>query len=314
MKKIAALLYENDAGHLDHLAPFCALNDFPLFLTSKELYKAAISQYENLQIILDTPISVCSNIAKNYDTLVSTLPIQLLKPMFLLEQALLNKNLTFYWLPHGSSGKKNMSALKEEEHLLVYGNKMKKSLPADVQDKTQFIGNFRQKYFLLHQKFYKNLVAKHFSFSDKNILYAPSWEEENIERWIASLIAHKKESMHLFIKLHPNTYLKNGGVLHEKFAASKGVFFIKNFFPIYPLLDHVDHLFTDISSIGYDFLSFDKPLSFTTKNDDMLHKCGKEVEIDDPYIPFEKEHYSTNRKELYAETFSINCTTKLQGW
>ncbi|MCH9617543.1 MAG: hypothetical protein SP4CHLAM5_06680 [Chlamydiia bacterium] len=284
--RTAALLYENDNGHLDHLAPYCSVHDIPLFLTSPYLFKAAKEQYEQLTIHLLAPNSVCRAILENYDMLISTLPKQLLDPLFLLDEMLLQKKLKTYWLPHGLSDKKNMHALTQEEHLLVYGEQMKAMLPEHVQSKCTFTGNFRWKYYHLHKNFYDALLKKWYPeiFSQQNILYAPSWEMPNLIDWIEALVSKKSAAVHLYIKLHPNTYLSpEGAIITEKFKQSDKIFFIKDFFPIYPIIDKMSALFTDISSVGYDFLTFNRPIFFTTKNDDPLHKHGIEVDQDDPY-------------------------------
>nr|MCH9812226.1 hypothetical protein [bacterium] len=216
MRKTAALLYGNDAGHLDHLAPFCSLFDIPLFFTDETLFHLTLTQYEKVEAYLEPPTTICHTITENFDRLISTLPKGLIDPLFLMERELHKKTLPTFWLPHGASDKKNLTALADEEHLLIYGEKMKEMLPKKVQEKTTLIGNFRQKYFFLHQDFYKKLLTKTFSFSDqKNYLYAPSWEAKDIKQWVESFIQHKPENAHLFIKLHPNTAASI--VLQEKY-------------------------------------------------------------------------------------------------
>lgn len=88
--------------------------------------------------------------------------------------------------------------------------------------------------------------------------------------------------------------------------------FIDNFYPIYPILNHISCLYTDINSIGYDFLAFDRPLFFTMKNSDALHACGKEVEICDPYQHLKDDEYKEKRAEAYTYTFSLICKSGLQ--
>jgi hypothetical protein len=304
--KTAALIYENDNGHLDHLAPYCSLHNIPLFLTSSILYKAAVKQYTELTVYLSEPNTVCKAILEDYDILISTLPKQILDPLFLLDEMLLQKKLKTYWLPHGSSDKENMDALIKEDNLLIYGEKMKSMLPLKVRDICSFIGNFRYTYFLKHRPFYDILIINHYPeiFKKENILYAPSWESSDITEWVYALTAKKNAGVNLYIKLHPNTHLSViGSVIREKFDNIENVFFIEDFFPIYPILEKTSALFTDISSIGYDFLTFDRPLFFTTKNKDPLHTCGIEINKDDPYKYIETDNHSNKRKTLYKKTY-----------
>lgn len=306
-KKKAALIYENDQGHLDHLAPYCSLYNIPLYLTSTLLYGAAQKQYTKLTVHLLTPNAICKKLLEGYDQLISTLPKQIIDPLFLLDEMLLQKKLETFWLPHGSSDKENMGALVKEENLLVYGEKMKSMLPKAARRKCSFIGNFRLKYFLENKGFYSTLLEELYPeiFNRENILYAPSWEAHDIDQWVEALVSKKDPKVNLYIKLHPNTYLSpTGSLLAEKYNNRDNVFFIEGFFPIYPLLEKMSCLYTDISSIGYDFLVFDKNIFFTTKNNDPLHRCGVEVEIENPYTQIKNTTHHKERVALYRQTYA----------
>ena len=309
MNKTAALLFGKDTHHVDHLAPFCSLFELPLFFTDETLFHLARNQYENLTAYLEPSTSVCMSIAKHFDQLITTLPKALVAPLFLVEQTVLQKKLATFWLPHGASDKKNLAALEEEDHLLVYGEKMKRLLPEKVQHKTTLIGNFRYRYFLQHAPFYETLLQNTFIFGKENYLFAPSWEEKEIPFWVESLIERKPEHVHLFLKLHPNTTISE--VLQEKYRAHKKVTFMDTFTPIYPLLSKMDRLFTDISSIGYDFLTFDRPIHFTTTKQEDLQQAGELALLESPY-KFSTKDFSAQRKALYAQTFLATCKTDLQ--
>ncbi len=312
MKNFAALLYGRDDGHLDHLCPLCSLLNIPLFLTSEELFKQAKSQYENLTVFLKHPNSVATDILNQFDSLITTLPKALLDPIFMLEELTQNKKLNIYWLPHGNSDKKNMEGLINENQLLVYGQKMIDMIPPNLKSKAKVIGNFRYLYFEKHKYFYENLLLKYFPqiFDKPAILYAPSWENEDLDKWIESLTKHLPNNYNLIIKLHPNTYQQGiGQTLSELYKDFSQIHFIKEFFPIYPLLSKIDYLYTDISSIGYDFLKFNRPLFFTCQNDDPLHKCGKEISMNSPYESIALDDYQNKRTALYKETFGTPINT-----
>jgi CDP-glycerol glycerophosphotransferase (TagB/SpsB family) len=88
------------------------------------------------------------------------------------------------------------------------------------------------------------------------------------------------------IKLHP--FLETFHPAHtfaitEKYKNIDGLLFIAKFPSIYPILSISDIYIGDFSSIGYDFLFFNRPMFFLTNLDDnlskqnptFLHQCGK---------------------------------------
>jgi hypothetical protein len=313
--KTAALIYREKGhfGHIDHLAPFCSLHKIPLFLTSKTLYKITNEQYKDVDLYLCPPNEVSFQILKDYDYLVSTLPRQLINPIFLFDEMMMKKRIKSYFLPHGSSDKDNMGKLLQEDKIFVYGSRMLDLLPKKVHKKTIKTGNFRLKYYQLHKKFYDDLVKSFFPQIDKteNILYAPSWDNDDVQKWTTALIKHKPENITLYIKLHPNTCKEGIGMaLPEAFGGYKDVVFINNYFPIYSLLPYMNSLFMDISSIGYDFLEFNKPILFTVKKDELLHKCGIHIDINNPYKDLNKDLHEKERLLLRDKTFQSNAILK----
>ena len=316
MRTIAGLLYGRDDGHLDHLAPTCSILNIPLFITSGTLYSFALKQYPDLTCILAAPNQVATLITKDYDTLISTLPRQLIDPIFLFDQIAYNKRLSTFWLPHGASDKDNMKALLGEDFLLVYGSKMRSMLPEQAQEKAILTGNTRLQYFMKHKNFYDNLIPPQWKKTDErlNILYAPSWESDPA-CWINLMIAQRPADTNLFIKLHPNSY-KNGRLtaLAIKYEGCEGVYFIQDFFPIYPLLAQMDALYTDTSSVGYDFLYFDKPLFFTNDFITPLHSCGTMASKESIFITPQTNLFRENRAKLYAQVYEKQCKPDLHRW
>jgi CDP-glycerol glycerophosphotransferase (TagB/SpsB family) len=97
------------------------------------------------------------------------------------------------------------------------------------------------------------------------------------------LIKDLTPHVNLIIKLHP--FLAKFHPAHtyrilEKYKDHPHVFFLEKFPCIYPLLQKCDLYIGDYSSIGYDFLAFNRPLYFLIPEDRysfQLHSCGMTI-------------------------------------
>ncbi|MBS0654086.1 MAG: CDP-glycerol glycerophosphotransferase family protein, partial [Verrucomicrobia bacterium] len=106
----------------------------------------------------------------------------------------------------------------------------------------------------------------------------------------------------------------------HKYEDLSHVLFLTDFPTIYPLLNRIDIYIGDMSSIGYDFLTFDRPLFFLNQNkrdpqSDLglyLFRCGVEVlpekygqiyQIIQNFLQFELRDFSKIRKEVYDYAF-----------
>lgn len=146
--------------------------------------------------------------------------------------------------------------------------------------------------------------------SAKTILYAPTWDdlENNCSFWSAfpHLAKRIPQNCHLLVKLHPNTVRKfevELEVLFSRYKAHKNITFLDQSPPIYPLLSASSSYIGDMSSIGYDFLYFDRPMYFLNANSNLpLHRCGPA--IDPKTFIFSNTHsFSSIRKQTYGYTF-----------
>src|SRR5207244_888854 len=115
------------------------------------------------------------------------------------------------------------------------------------------------------------------------------------------------------IKLHPNLVEKNKIEVQKliwQYEKKKNIQFLLDFSPIYPLLNFVDLYIGDASSIGYDFLSFDKPMFFLNQNklSTYLFQCGIVIapeKYSDIYSIIDQtmhQNFSAIRKQVYEET------------
>jgi len=290
------LLFDSSPHYLDHLGPLCALMDWPLIICDPSIQESAKRFYPNLRLLeAPGPFGLGKWISKRFSHGISCSP----RP--LLQAALGTFSFKTLWLPHGNSDKGQISpyfkALQQENTLLVYGQKMIDFLKTDAilakGPRILRIGSFRKLY---HQKkmasFYDTLGLD-FSFKNPNqpiLLYTPTWEdeEESCSFWNAFEILSRTlpSSINLLVKPHPNTIHAHAPRLERLIGqhSSGNLQFLLDFPLIYPLLSRCSALLGDRSSIGYDFLHFDKPLLFLDPNSyssgrDLL-SCGLSVSPD----------------------------------
>jgi len=315
--KTAGLIYDDSRHYIDHLGPFCALKNWPLIVCESAVEDLAKQYYPDLTVI-----------AMNRWDLSFPPSIVACETKSLIEASLgVCVSSELLWLPHGHSDKgwaiSFFEALKNEKTAFIYGQRMKEVLiQKNIFIPTIPIGNFRYEYWLKHQDFYRKQVRKkiHFSLKNKTYLYAPTWEdaENNCSFWKAFplLAAYLPASYNLIVKIHPNTYLKYEIEIEKmkfRFQAKKNICFLTDFPPIYPLLDICNAYIGDMSSIGYDFLKFNRPMFFlntkrlNTKDNPgfFLYRCGIEVLPEQIPSLFELDEgeFTKIRKEIYDYTF-----------
>jgi hypothetical protein len=336
-KKAAGLIYGPEAHHLDHLAIVCHIMQIPLVVTEEDLADLARKYYPRLEIIHADYLQVAEQLVQNFEIIFYCMPRVLFDEILFFAQQLHRKRLHTIWCPHGNSDKGHatpfMEALDKEEVALVYGKKMVEFLMRKhvfEQLKAHVLtGNFRYAFYKTHRDFYAPLVrteiTQRLPKADKTLLFAPTWQDqENSSSFFEAcplLIEKLPENHNLIIKLHPNLRLQEEIKVErilEKYEERPNVLFLTEFPPIYPLLDLVDIYIGDMSSIGYDFLTFDKPMFFLNQsrrdaqNDPglYLYRCGTEIlpdrypEIYEIIAKTDDERFSAIRKEVYTYTFA----------
>lgn len=247
------------------------------------------------------------------------------------------------WLPHGNSDKgwksEVFELLRHEEKIFVYGPKMidavREKMGPSASLQIEQVQNFRRRYFINHRHFYRELVQKKFPDVDgqKVLLYTPTWNdlEGNCSFWKAfeTIASHLPERYTLLIKLHPNTESAFPAEIERligRYQKHPNIHWVREFPPIYPLLEISDGYIGDMSSIGYDFLSRNKPMYFlNSQNRDSekdpglyLYRCGIELKpqdyeklfsIDEETRALDQKRFGSVRKQLYEYTFaeSLAC-------
>ncbi len=334
MQRSAAILYGHSLHHLDHLAPLSSLLNIPLIVDDESLYSLAKKFYPKIHVIGCDPQEVYFYASQNFDQLITCMPRPLFDSDFFLPQLLLEKKLHTIWCPHGNSDKGRssffMEGLSQEELLLVYGKRMEEFLKEKgVVNKQLIVGNYRFRYFLENKAFYEKLLRKEIFSSlspKKTILYAPTWSDSeknsSFEQLLDPLIDSFNEEVNLIIKPHPHLFSSHPlemEKIDQRVRKTKSLVLLKDLPVIYPLLHFVDAYLGDASSIGYDFLTFQKPMFFFAaeerrdENSLQLHRCGhvfsKENAVDflkkiKAFLDKKEDSFCAIQKKIYNETFS----------
>ncbi|MBI2742328.1 MAG: CDP-glycerol glycerophosphotransferase family protein [Chlamydiales bacterium] len=297
LSRPVGLIHGPAQHYLDHIVPLCALLKAPLAVTDEEIAHLARTYYPMVDLILLNPHSFAFDLTREYDTLITTLPKPALRELFFLAERLLGKELRAVWCPHGNSDKGHaspfMEALSEEKSVFVYGQKMidllvQKGAYQQIE-KLIRLGNYRREFSAKHRNFYAPLVEKEIFSSlnakSRTILFAPTWqdaEDSSSFKAIMQLIEELPDKFNLIVKPHPNLRFQESLHVEKK----PNLCILTDFPPIYPLLERVDIYLGDMSSIGYDFLSFDRPMFFFNKNKRdpqndpglYLFRCGTEID------------------------------------
>ncbi len=310
--------------HLDHLGVLAALLEIPLIVTDEKIFAIAKTFYPQIEVVLKEPSSLSLDFLAQECDLIFHCGKFWLPELLPLFELLYKKRMRFVFCPHGNSDKGHSIKQGNMSHdiLLAYGDHMCDLLKnTGTAGKVVLTGNYRYPYYRKHQAFYDKLAdARVFSRFDpkkKTILYAPTWENsENPSRFFevcSTLISSLAPFFNLIIKLHPLMQEDQPARLcqiQEQHAHHPHVLFLTEFPALYPLLAKTDIYLGDFSSVGYDFLAFDKPMYFFSTNKKLpLHRCG--IEIPDQEIANiaaylmrrEEENLSLMRQKTYEYAF-----------
>lgn len=326
----SALLYGPSFHYIDHLAPLASLLSIPLFTSDGETAEMVREFYPKMELFLEPPSSLPHHAAALSSLFLTSLPRPLFEQIFFLPISFEQKELRSIWVPHGYSDKGNSApffeGLSQENYALFYSEKMRQTVAPHIPHLKDFLltGNYRLPFYLAHKEFYASLIEKKIDAKlegkGRLFLYAPTWNDaegsSSFQDAIEPLCSHLPTGDRLIIKLHPNLQIQLPGLIQRiktQYEENQSILFLDQFPPIYPLLDKVDALLTDRSSIGYDALCFGKPLLFFGKREnDPLHRCGpslpkkpgKELySLIDKLLPHDEFDFSEQKKELCAKAF-----------
>ncbi len=317
--KLAAIVTGPDT-YLDHLGAIAYIMNIPLFITEEDTHQAALTFYPQIDCIRKEANELDAGfLSSHFDVLFES------GKFFALElssyvKLLYNKEIRCVYCPHGHSDKGH-SAQKfaEQDISLVYGRHMIDLLQSTGASnhikQTVTTGNYRLSFYQKYRSFYDaaahQKVFFHLDPNKKTVLYAPSWQDgENPTSFFAStgrLIEDLTPHVNLIIKLHPflaQFHPAETCYVMEKHKNDPHVFFLERFPCIYPLLQGCDSYIGDYSSIGYDFLSFNRPLYFLIPENGhsfQLHSCGMTIPSKGNIYTFLQNTWEKNQKEKEKE-------------
>jgi len=323
----------------DHLAPICTIMDIPLLFHDEAEESAAKHYYPDLKTLF-LPFHEFNPeyLIKNYDAtfLSDQWHRDSLRTKFAPLEKKYGKRLRNVHCPHGFSDKGfYLRGCAFEDIVLIYGQNMLDLLKewGVLQDLGQYVvsGNYRLSYYRKHKKFFDQLVQeellKNFSRRNKVLLYAPTCGDlEDSSSFFAAaqpLLDNLPDEYSMIVKLHPRLELDDPANFYRilgRYEGRSNILFIRRFHLIYPLLALCGLYIGDMSSIGYDFLTFNRPMFFLNQQRrDPAHdrglylfRCGTEV-LPEHYaniysiireaLPTDEEKYSALRQEVYDYTF-----------
>lgn len=329
-----AILTEKRLSYVDHLVPLCQLTGIPILVTDLWIQHTIEHFYPPMEIIHYDPDDYCLDEAlAGYDFFVYTEPSRKATGDFQFLRHYSTLPARSIFTHHGNSEKSfNMywfERLIDEDVLLVYGDQMIDALrEIGIEKPIVQCGNYRLAYYKQHEQFLQERVRPHLFEPSvcKTVLYAPTWAWPNYytewrfdystcfetSRWV---LDHIPEGYQVLVKLHPNYFTVLPDEI-EKFIATyqdnPKIRFIHDLPLIYPLLEHVDYYVGDFSSIGYDFLYFNRPMFFLTdERDRKLHRCGIALRENSFWqrICEDQSHLSNMRKKMYDNAFGTDVCT-----
>ncbi|WP_068471324.1 CDP-glycerol glycerophosphotransferase family protein [Candidatus Protochlamydia phocaeensis] len=332
-------LNPNTYIHLtEHLAPICVAMDIPLLLTDERHDEEARRLYPGLKTLLINWEDVTPHyLIEHFDVFFQSEPWHrhdFYSKFKGLEEAY-HKDVRNVHVPHGFSDKIFwLEKCVWEDITLIYGENMldlfKELGIAQHLNATVRTGNYRYAYYRMHQAFFDQIaeerVWSRFAKKQPTILYAPTChDQEHTTSFMQAqpLFEYLPSGYNLLVKIHPALEETDGPALYQmmgKYEKKDNVVFVQDFPLVYPLLSKADLYVGDMSSIGYDFLAFNRPMFFLnqrkrdakTDRNLFLYRCGFEIkpeqykdfyQIMDSQLPFDQERYAAIRSEVYRYTF-----------
>jgi len=339
VKKSVALNQESRMHYNDHLAPISVIMNCPLLFVESDDYERCLELYPGLQAEKIHYRDFTPDFLINqFDILLMSdlWDRDIFREKFHPLEKKYHKNLRLVHVPHGYSDKGfYLKKAAKEDILLVYGQNMLDMFEhykvSHLLNEYVITGNYRYTYYKKHQKHFDRIVEEEvlsrFTKKQTTILYAPTWmdfeETSSFFNSSSYLLDNLPDSYNLIVKVHPRLELDDTVSYYRilgRYSDKPNILFLNDFPLIFPLLNISDLYISDNSSIGYDYLAFNRPMFFLNtkkldpKNDQrmFLTRCGTVInpkDFDCLYKVIEKalindeKHFSTIRKDIWNYTF-----------
>lgn len=323
----------DSVNHLDHIAPIAEIMQIPMLIEEEFLLETMETYYPQIKtIFVDHHAKLLETIATQFDYLFVTGADYRLNLSPLLK-LIYQREIPFWYCNHGNSDK-TLDHFKKQNFAFIYGPQMERRLKEeglfDPLEGVVKTGNFRLKFYQKYEAFYDRIAREEvFSKFDQprpTLFYAPTWVDSEKNTSIfevgLSVLDQLPNDYNLIVKMHPWLIHHHPGYithLEERFKEKKNIVFLSCYPLIFPLLKGVDIYLGDFSSIGYDFLAFDRPMFFfdaaerikLRPHSTCLHQCGTlvpETFYSSIYSFIEKNLPAQSklteiRKELYLDAF-----------
>lgn len=293
---------------LDHLIPLCHLLQIPLYCEDAYVRAAAEIYYPPVELV---------ETLEGASTLFYVEPS---KSKFPGKRSVCgfhgnsDKNRNSYWIERYA----------DEDVVLVYGDFFldffREKGVYERLKKVVRTGNYRYAFFQENASFFSRwqfgnpqkrrlLYAPTWTFTDKKSTYYSAVFEE-----IEDVLKEIPREFQVIVKLHPymhRLYPDQVTALQERFSQQEEVVFLEEIPLIYPLLSQVDFYLGDFSSVGYDFLAFNRPLFFLQPQRVAFGRVIEKEERKNLFsILDEKDHFETQRKRQYHYAFGEALTLR----
>lgn len=337
--RIATVISDQDFQYIDHLTPFSSLLNIPLILSDERIEQLVKTFYPEVKTHLFSPLELPQYLVSEFEIVFTCLPTPLFREIVYATEIMNQKSLINVWCPHGNSDKGHkcsyMEELNKEEAALVYGEKMIHFLSDkgsyDQLKKVCITGNYRLRYYRQKQTFLDEQLSQFLPQNNHpTVLYAPTWDDNennsSFDKASKHLIETLPDEFNLIIKLHPNIFacLELLDVYRLANSQKENLVVLPEFPPVYPILNHVDIYLGDMSSIGYDFLAFKKPMFFLNTNQRnpqkdpglYLTQCGRLIDpkdfgkIYDIIKDTDSSSFTKSQEALYPAVFGKEETIK----
>lgn len=321
--KIVCSLDLHFTNHLDHFVPLCDLLHATLFVYSSEDEKVLTTYYPKVQYRYIQQDQTMFRMLAEYADILITSTAETGEYLSMQTFLQTKKQLPYIFLPHGQSDKAYAASrmVTHAPYRFVYGKYMQEQLieQGAVVSSQFLVGNFRLEYYQKHRSFFDKHIPRETFTKKQTILYAPTWNDHEHSSSIKQgfiLIDTLARSFNVIIKLHPLTLRDQPGYYYafeEKVKEYPHIWFASNQPCIYPILSASDAYLGDYSSIGYDYLYFNRPLFFLSpstatkcEKGNKLHACGHIISSVEEIVSYmeQPDMLKNTREHYYREAFS----------